>query len=188
MASVLTASANGIDTSPVVRGVWVLKNIPGTPSNPPPPDVEPLEPDIRGAQTIRDQLLKHREIPTCNACHQHIDPPGFALENFDPIGGWRDRYPRPGRRQGPLVDASGRLPGGETFRTIGEFKKVLLDGHRREFARCLTEKLLAYAAGPRLEASDDPEVDRIVESVRKRGGRLRDLVLSIVESETFRSN
>ena len=188
MASVLTASANGIDTSPVVRGVWVLENILGTPPNPPPPDVEPLEPDIRGAQTIRDQLDKHRQIATCNACHQRIDPPGFALENFDPIGGWRDRYPRPGRREGPLVDASGRLSGGETFRTVAEFKKVLLDGHRGEFARCLTEKLLAYATGRTLEESDDPEVDLIVESLRKRGGRLRDLVLSIVESEAFRSN
>ena len=79
MASILTASANGIDTSPVVRGVWILENILGSPPNPPPPDTEPLEPDIRGAQTIRDQLDKHRHVPTCNACHRKIDPPGKSL-------------------------------------------------------------------------------------------------------------
>src|SRR6185436_6072194 len=84
MAAMHTASANGIDTSPVVRGVWVMKNILGTPPTPPPPDVKALEPDIRGATTIRDQLDKHRTVSTCNSCHQKIDPPGFALENFDP--------------------------------------------------------------------------------------------------------
>lgn len=187
MASVLTASANGIDTSPVVRGVWVLENILGAPPHPPPPDVEPIEPDIRGATTIRDQLIKHREIPACNACHQTIDPPGFALENFDPIGGWRDRYPRPGR-EGPRIDASGRILDGETFRSITELKKVLLTGHRDDFARCLTEKLLTYATGRTLEPADQPQVDRIVDGAMKPGNGLRDLVLSIVASEAFRTN
>ncbi len=187
MASVLTASANGIDTSPVVRGVWVLENILGTPPNPPPPDVEPLEPDIRGAKTIRDQLMKHREIATCNACHQRIDPPGFALENFNPIGGWRDRYPKP-NREGPLVDASGELPGGEEFGSVVDFKKLLLADHRTEFARCLTEKLLGYSTGRRVEESDAEEVTRIVATSEQGEGGLRDLVLAIVESEAFRSN
>jgi hypothetical protein len=187
MASVLTASANGIDTSPVVRGVWVLDNILGTPPNPPPPDVEPIEPDIRGATTIRDQLMKHRAIPTCNACHQSIDPPGFALENFDPIGGWRDRYPRPGR-EGPSIDSSGHLLDGETFQSITDFKKVLLDSHRDDFARCLTEKLLAYAAGRTVEKSDAPEVEQIVAESHKPGSGLRDLVLAVVESKAFRTN
>ena len=188
MASVLTASANGIDTSPVVRGVWILENILGSPPSPPPPDVEPLEPDIRGAQTIRDQLEKHRSVPTCNACHQTIDPPGFALENFDPIGGWRDRYPRPGRSQGPLVDASATMLSGESFLNVEEFKQVLLAGRQEEFARCLTEKLMTYATGRTLEADDEGEVDRIARSAAKYGIGLKDLVLAVVESKLFRHN
>ena len=90
--SVLTVTANGIETSPVVRGVWVLENIFGTPPPPPPPDVEPLEPDTRGASTIREQLNKHRNVAACADCHAKIDPAGFALEFFDPIGGYRSRY------------------------------------------------------------------------------------------------
>ncbi|MCB1018616.1 MAG: DUF1592 domain-containing protein, partial [Acidobacteria bacterium] len=183
MAAVLTASANGIDTSPVVRGVWVLENILGTPPHPPPPDVEPIEPDIRGAATIRDQLVKHRAIPTCNACHQSIDPPGFALENFDPIGGWRDRYPRP-NRPGPPIDSSGQLLSGETFQSITDFKQVLLESHRDEFGRCLTSKLLRYASGRTLAPRDEAEIARIAEEPVG----LRDLVLAIVTSKAFRTN
>ena len=105
---------NGIDTSPVIRGIWVLENILGTPPSPPPARRRVSEPDIRGATTIRDQLDKHREVETCYECHRKIDPLGFALENYDPIGGWRDRYPR-GQQEGPLIDASGELPNGEHF-------------------------------------------------------------------------
>jgi mono/diheme cytochrome c family protein len=184
MAGVLTASANGIDTSPVVRGVWVLRNILGTPPTPPPPDVKPLDPDIRGASTIRDQLLKHRHVATCNSCHAKIDPPGFALENFDPIGGWRDRYPRMSH-DAPKVDASGRLAGGDSFIDVVSFKDVLLHRHRDQFARCLTEKLLAYSMGRRLEPSDAPQVDRLVAALQERGNGMRDLLLLVVESEPF---
>ena len=99
-ASVLTQTANGVDTSPVVRGVWLLENLLGTPPSPPPPDVEPLDPDVRGAKTIRQQLDKHRSNPSCYDCHRKIDPLGFALENFDPIGGWRESYDR-----GAKIDA-----------------------------------------------------------------------------------
>lgn len=182
-ASILTASANGIDTSPVIRGIWVLENILGTPPSPPPPDVEPLEPDIRGATTIRDQLDKHREVETCYECHRKIDPLGFALENFDPIGGWRERYPR-GREQGPPIDASGQLPNGERFDGIVEFKSAL--GQREDqFIRCLTEKILAYSMGRTLEFTDRPEVDRIIERTRASGSGLQDLALAIVQSEAF---
>lgn len=183
MAGVMTASANGIDTSPVVRGVWVLRNILGTPPTPPPPDVKPLEPDIRGARTIRDQLARHRTVATCNSCHQHIDPPGFALENFDPIGGWRDNYPRPGNED-PPVDASGKLADA-VFRDVVSFKDVLLTKQRDAFARCLTEKLLVYAMGRTLEPSDAKGVDQIVASLKQRGGGLRELVLLVVESDAF---
>ena len=148
--------------------------------------VKPLEPDIRGATTIRDQLAKHRNIETCNACHRTIDPPGFALENFDPIGAWRDRYPRPGQVSAPAVDASGVLPGGEAFNGIVSFKEVLLRSHRDQFARCLTGKLLEYSTGRTLEAADDEQVSRIVAGLKERGGGLRDLVMMVVESEAFR--
>jgi len=184
-ASILTASANGIDTSPVIRGIWVLENILGTPPSPPPPDVEPLEPDIRGATTIRDQLDKHREVETCYECHRKIDPLGFALENYDPIGGWRDRYPR-GRQEGPLIDASGELPNGEHFEGIEEFKNALAN-REDQFVRCLSEKLLAYSMGRTLEFTDRPEVDQIIEKTQSRGNGLQDLVLAIVESEAFRT-
>ncbi|HTM51680.1 MAG TPA: DUF1592 domain-containing protein [Bryobacteraceae bacterium] len=186
MGGVLTASANGIDTSPVVRGVWVMKNILGTPPIPPPPDVKPLEPDIRGAITIRDQLAKHRTIATCNSCHQKIDPPGFALENFDAIGGWRQNYERPGKVS-PPIDASGELAAGEQFKDVVSFKDVLLRNHRGQFARCLTEKLLAYAMGRKLEPADGPQVDRIVRTLDQEKGGLRDLVLLIAGSEPFRT-
>ncbi|MBT5168790.1 MAG: DUF1592 domain-containing protein [Opitutales bacterium] len=184
-ASVLTASANGIDTSPVIRGIWVLENILGTPPSPPPPDVEPLEPDIRGATTIRDQLKKHRTVETCNECHRKIDPLGFALENYDPIGGWRDRYRRGGSER-PVVDASGQLPNGETFENVEGLKAILAE-RIDQFSRCLTEKMLAYSTGRTLEYSDRPEVDRIVADLDRQGNGLQELVYLIVESEAFRT-
>ncbi len=184
MAAVLTASANGIDTSPVVRGVWVLENILGTPPPPPPPDVEPLEPDIRGMRTIRDQLAAHRKIPTCNACHQRIDPLGFALENFDPIGGWRERYPRVSGPS-PRVDSSGTLPGGESFDGIVGLKRILSERHGDRFARNLTAKLLTYATGRVVGPADEQAIEAIVGSLHRKGGGLRDLVLLVVESEPF---
>lgn len=183
-ASVLTASANGIDTSPVIRGIWVLENILGTPPSPPPPDVEPLEPDIRGATTIRDQLEKHRKVDSCAQCHRKIDPLGFALENFDPIGAWRDRYPQ-GRDRGPTIDASGQLPDGDQFSDISGLKKIL-SGRKRQFAHCLTEKMLTYALGRKLDLADRPQLDAIVTESDRRGDGLQDLVLLIVSSEVFR--
>jgi hypothetical protein len=183
-ASVLTASANGIDTSPVIRGIWVLENILGTPPAPPPPDVEPLEPDIRGATTIRDQLEKHRKVDSCAQCHRKIDPLGFALENFDPIGAWRDRYPQ-GRDRGPAIDASGQLPDGSKFADIAGLKKIL-SGRKRQFAHCLTEKMLTYALGRKLDVADRQQVDGIVTELDHRGDGLRDLILLIVTSDAFR--
>ena len=179
-ASVLTATSNGIETSPVVRGVWILENILGTPPTPPPPDVEPLEPDIRGSKTIREQLANHRKIATCNECHRHIDPLGFALENYDPIGAWRYNY---GRNK-PKVDASDVMADGNKFDGIASFKKVLMD-KKDQFAHCLTEKLLTYATGRTLEATDRPEVERIVNELKARGYGLKDLVMLVATSEPF---
>jgi hypothetical protein len=180
-ASILTVTANGVDTSPVLRGVWVLENLLGTPPPPPPPDVEPLDPDIRGTTTIREQLTKHRETEACNECHRKIDPLGFALENFDPIGQWRDKY---GDRA--EIDASGKLPNGEQFEDVVNFKKALL-AKKGAFSRALTKKMLSYALGRRIEIMDRPEIDRILESMEETGDGFRDLVRLIVLSETFAS-
>jgi hypothetical protein len=180
-ASVLTVTANGIDTSPVVRGVWLLENILGTPPSPPPPDVEPLDPDVRGASTIREQLKKHRSTASCYDCHRKIDPLGFALENFDPIGRWRETYGRQAR-----IDASGELPSGQTFDDVAGFKSILL-ARRDQFAAALTAKLLAYATGRESEPSDRVHVQQIVTQLSQHGYGLRDLVHLVAASEPFRT-
>jgi len=180
-ASVLTVTANGVDTSPVVRGVWVLENLLGTPPNPPPPGIEPLEPDIRGAKTVRDQLVKHREQPSCNACHQKIDPPGFALENFDAIGAWRTHYDE---KKALQVDASARLSNGKSFDDITDFKKYLLT-RQRQFTHCLTHKLMIYALGRPLGIRDRPTIDAITHELHRKRGGLQDLVMAVVLSKEF---
>ena len=169
-ASVLTVSANGIDTSPVVRGVWLLENLLGTPPSPPPPDIEPLDPDIRGARTIRDQLKKHRTSDSCNECHRRIDPLGFALENFDAVGRWRDNYDR---RQ--AIDASGELPNGGQFEDVRSFKRLLLN-QQALFVRALTSKLLSYGAGRRMLVTDRPLIDELTAELADRGHGFRTLV------------
>ncbi len=181
-ASILTVTANGIDTSPVVRGVWLLDNILGTPPSPPPPDVEPLDPDVRGAKTIRQQLEKHRTIASCNNCHRKIDPMGFALENFDPVGQWRTNYTK-----NLSIDASGQLPNGTTYDNIVSFKQILLQ-QKELFARALTSKLMAYATGRQMTPADRPAVDKIIHDLESRGGGMRDLILLIVDSQTFRGS
>ncbi|WP_419189807.1 DUF1592 domain-containing protein [Stieleria marina] len=177
-ASVLTVSANGIDTSPVVRGVWVLENFLGTPPSPPPPDVEPLDPDTRNAKTIREQLQKHRKIASCNDCHRKIDPLGFALENYDPIGRWRTHY-----RRTP-IDASGKLPDGQSFDDIVGLKALLMQ-RQRPFAKSLTEKLLAYAMGRSVTANDRPDVEQILNRVESSDWGFRELIHQIVQSDSF---
>ena len=200
-ASVLKVSANGTTTSPVTRGGYVLERLLNQPPPPPPPGVPGVEPDIRGATTLREQLDKHRSIASCNNCHKTIDPPGFALENYDVMGGWRENYrvlnkdlPAPpveltgGRRVswrvGPKVDASGTTTDGLSFRDLVEYKQVLLKD-KNLFARALTEKLLVYATGRGLGFSDRPEVERIVASVAAQGYGCRDLVHAVVQSPIF---
>ncbi len=181
--SVLTVSANGIETSPVTRGVWLLENLLGTPPSPPPDNVPPIDPDIRGAKTMREILTKHRDNAGCFECHQKIDPPGFALENFDPIGAWRSHYTA-GRKQGPRVDASGELPGGRAFQDITGFKDHLLE--RRElFQRLLVSRLLAHACGRRMEDADRPAIDSLLAAMKTRGDGLRSLLEELVLSDTF---
>ena len=203
-ASVLKVTANGTNTSPVVRGVWVLQSFLGQDIPPPPSGVAAVEPDIRGATTLRQQLERHRNDSSCSVCHHRIDPAGFALENFDVIGGWRQRYrtlgekgDRPGFKQDPHtyawiryrlglpVDASGRTAGGETFDDIRQFKRILME-QDEVFARGLTGKLLTYALGRRIGFSDRPEVGRIVKATADRNYGLRTLIHEIVQSDLFR--
>jgi hypothetical protein len=201
-ASVLKITANGTTTSPVLRGVWIQERIMGDPPPPPPPGTPSVEPDTRGATTIRQQLDKHRAIASCAVCHVKIDPPGFALESFDVLGGWRDRYrsteegePVAGIgknghkfafRMGQPVDASGRLPSGEEFSGIAEYKKLLLQ-NERQIARNMVHQLVTYATGAPVGFADRAEVERILDASAKDNYGLRTLVHEIVQSELFRN-
>jgi hypothetical protein len=178
--SVMTATANGVDTSPVIRGAWLLENILGTPPPPPPPDVEPLAPDLRSAKTIGEQLAIHRNQQACNNCHRKFDPLGFAFENFDPIGRWRDKYP--GARDN--IDTSTTTANGYELADIVELKKMLIK-QEQQVTRCLTEKLLAYSSGRILEPTDRGDVDEIVLKLQANGNRIRDLIKLIVQSHVF---
>jgi len=178
--SILTVSANGIETSPVTRGVWMLENIFGTPPPPPPDDVPALEPDVRGAASVRDLLVRHRENAACMSCHRLIDPPGFALENFDPIGRWRTKYPN-----GAAIDASGELPTGEKFTDITGLREALA-ARKMEFTRFLTERLLTYACGRKFDAADRAQIEAVAGRAAAKGSGLRDLVELVVLSDAFR--
>lgn len=200
MASVLKVTANGTSTSPVMRGAWVLDRILGQPPSPPPENVAALEPDIRGATTIREQLAKHRQIESCASCHVDIDPPGFALENFDVIGGWRDHYRTTswarhvkevvldGRKMpyydGLKVESADVLPDGRRFANIDEFKQLLL-ADKDQLARALTTKLLTYATGAAPSSADESQIKAIVAKAREKNYGFRSLIHEIVASELF---
>jgi len=193
--SVLKVTADGTGTSPILRGKWVLERIVGKPPAPPPPDIPAIEPDIRGATTIRQQLEKHRNSPACNACHKHIDPPGFALETFDAIGGYRTYYRAskqtkkgnvPGTRYfiGPDVEVGGETPDGRPFAGIEDYKQILLEDPS-QLARNLTEKLLIYATGADLQFADREVVEQIVSSLREQNYGFRTLIHHVVQSRIF---
>jgi hypothetical protein len=199
-ASILKVTADGTRTSPVLRGQWVLERIVGQPPAPPPPDIPALEPDIRGATTIRQQLDKHRNTPACASCNRHIDPPGFALESFDVIGGWRDFYraSRPVRRglvelanypgrqvfRGPDVELGGTTPDGRAFRTIDDYKRLLL-ADKDQLARNLARKLLTYATGADIQFADREVVEELVARCRARNYGFRSLVHEVFQSRVF---
>jgi hypothetical protein len=202
-ASVLKVTANGTTTSPVIRGAWIMERILGF-SAAPPAGVPALEPDIRGAVTIRQQLDRHRADPTCAACHRKIDAPGFALESFDVMGGWRGRYrafaegakPEPGIglseqsfafHYGLPVDAAGALLGGHSFKDVREFKKLLLDREERTVARNLVSQLATYATGAPIGFSDRKQVEEVLEKSRGSAYGFRDIIYGIVESDLFRN-
>lgn len=197
MAAVLKVTANGTTTSPITRGAWVLDRLLGTPPPKPPPDVPALEPDIRGATTVREQLARHRSIESCAACHAQIDPPGFALESYDVIGGRRDFYrltqwtkgakPIEGVSylQGPDVDPAGELADGRSFRDVDGLKQHLLSD-KDQPARALARRLVTYATGGAPGTSDRAEIEAVVARVRAKNYGLRSLVHEIVQSRLFR--
>lgn len=199
-AAVLKVTANGTTTSPVKRGAWVMTRIVGRPPPPPPASVPAVDPDIRGATTIREQLAKHRSQEACNACHKLIDPAGFALESFDVMGAWRDRYRAVGGGEpvkgighngvfyhfglGPPVDASGELPDGRAFADIRQLKACLARDEE-QLARNLARQLTIYATGAPIRFADRPAIERLVQRTRKHGHGVRSLIHELVQSDLF---
>jgi hypothetical protein len=189
MAGVLTVSANGVETSPVTRGVWVSENILGIHPPPPPDDVPAIEPDVSGATTVRDRLAKHRADKTCAECHHKIDPLGFSLESFDPIGRWRASYPKPKQKEipAPKIDASGEFPSGETYQDFAGFKKVVVETREDLFVRHLIAEVLSYSTGRLMEPADSFVIQDIHDEVRKQHLGLQTLLVECLTSEIFRS-
>ena len=200
-ASILKVTANGTLSSPVIRGVWVMKRLLGYQFQPPPPDAGTIEPDTRGSTTIREQLAKHRRSVSCNTCHQYIDPSGFALESYDVIGGWRDTYRTRGKgkpvedpethkgrpyRLGASVDPSGELADGRTFANIDDLKKLLLD-QKEEIARNLVNNLVAYSTGAGVTFSDRAKVQEILDRTQPQQYGLRSLIHELVQSPLFQT-
>ena len=205
-ASILKVTANGANTSPVLRGVWLLERIVGTPAPPPPPNAGSIEPDTRGATTIREQLAKHQSVKTCAGCHQKIDPPGFVLEAFDPIGRYRDYYrtTQTGEKlgtdkvkaffgghyghvkylKGPAVDTRSQLPGGVEIADIRAYKAALA-ARPEPLARSLVRKLATFATGESVEAGDELVVDAILRKAAASGFGVRTLIHEVVQSELF---
>ena len=204
-ASVLKVTANGTTTSPVVRGKWVLERIMGVPPDPPPPGVPAIEPDIRGAVTVQQQLEKHRSVASCASCHVKIDPPGVALENFDVIGGWRTTYRamkqdrEAGRikylpdapppilySEGLPVNSADQLADGRAFHDIRDFKELLL-ANPDQIARNVAEKLVVYATGAPVSFADRSEIDRIVTATKPDDHGFRSLIHAVVQSKLFKT-
>ena len=199
-AAILKVTANGTTTSPVIRGAWIMERLIGEPPPPPPAKVPAVEPDIRGAKTIRDLLAMHTKIASCAGCHARFDPVGLALENFDILGAWRTRYrgmeegepvtgiDRAGHDfaytlAGP-VDASGKLLDAKTFRDIRELKAIFA-ANPRQLARNLLHQLTVYATGSPVRFSDRPEVEAILDAHAASGFGVRDLIVSLVQSPIF---
>lgn len=199
-AAIMKVTANGSTTSPVIRGAWIMERIMGDPPPPPPETVPAVEPDIRGATTIREQLAKHTTNASCASCHARFDPVGFGLENFDIMGGWRERYRSLERGEkvtgidraghdytyhvaGP-VDASGRLRDGRSFQNITQLKGILL-AEPRQLARNLLHQLTTYATGSPVRFSDRRVIEEILDESSGNKYRTRDLIHGLVQSRIF---
>jgi hypothetical protein len=202
-AAVLKVTANGTTTSPVIRGHWITERILGVETSPPPPSVKAVEPDIRGAVTIRQQLEKHRADASCAACHRVMDPPGFALESFDVMGAFRDRYRAVSEGVPPVkgygmngqklefhwglpVDSAGESPDGRPFKDVREFKKLLLKDEAA-VARNLVRQLTVFATGAPVGFTDRPDVEAILGRARAREFGVRTLIEELIQSQLFQT-
>jgi hypothetical protein len=200
--AILKITANGTVTSPVKRGAWVMDRLLGKRPDPPPPSVTAVDPDLRGTTTIREQLEKHRNNIGCASCHVKMDPPGFALESFDVIGRWRDRYrskevgdevtAKVGEghyavkyRLGMPVDCTGQTVEGTPFRNIEEFKRILIKDER-QIARNLVQRLAVYATGGEVGFSDRKSIEAILDKSGE-GYPIRRLIEELVVSDLFLS-
>jgi hypothetical protein len=199
-ASIMKVTSNGTTTSPVVRGAWIMDRLMGQPPPPPPPSVPAVEPDIRGAKTIRELLALHTQSKTCASCHAKFDPVGLALENFDVLGRWRTRYR--GVEQGDHikgidraghdfdytltapVDSSGTLADGQKFNSITDLKKIVA-ANPRQLARNLLHQFTVYATGTPVRFSDRPEIESILDRCAATDYRARDLLVAFVTSRIF---
>ena len=174
--SILTLTANGVETSPVERGVWVLADFLGTPPPPPPKEVPAITPDLNGAETVRDLLEKHRSDKACMECHRRMDPLGFALEAYDPIGRLRTRYSKT-----QSVSTRGNYLG-QSFADVGELKEILADDIR-PFARNLIVRIAEYAKGRTLIAADYATVEAILASTEANDFKLKDILYGVALSD-----
>jgi len=187
--AILKVTANGNNTSPVVRGAWVGERLLGEAIRPPPGGVPAIEPDIRGTTTIREQLAKHRADASCASCHRTIDPPGFALENFDPAGQWRERYlviEKGKRKQGTEVDAADAFADGRKFDGFAEFRELVAADPDR-LARSLAGHLLVYGSGAELSYADRAAVAAIAAAAAKKEHGVRSILHAVITSPAFTS-
>jgi hypothetical protein len=178
--AILKVTADGTSTSPVVRGVFINERILGNHIPPPPPGVPAIEPDIRGAKSIRDQLDKHRHNESCASCHQTIDPPGFALENYDPVGIWRTGYGQGGR--GAKVNPTGITPDGHTFTDLTTWKQIYTQ-RADQLAKGFAQQFLTYSTGAPPRFSDETALD----SISKKTTNLRSIIREVVLSDIFQT-
>lgn len=209
--AVLAVTSNPTRTSPVKRGLFILDNLLGSPSAPPPPDIPPLEDSkkdlVSETPSLREILAIHREKALCSSCHNRMDPLGLAMENFNALGMWREFEalpplpsvrspanasfrPEPSPedltpRSGATIDASGQLITGESFNGVIELKRILIENHQREFYQSLTEKLLTYAIGRGLDYHDVESVDRIAADLEHEDGRISALINGVINSAPF---
>lgn len=183
--SILKITANGTTTSPVLRGVWIAERLLGDHIPPPPQNVPAIEPDIRGATSIREMLEKHRSDDSCAVCHVRIDPPGFALENYDPAGRWRDSYGRADKKgRENKIDASYQLADGRKFEDIDEFRELVIS-EPQKIAACVAAKFVTYGTGAAPRFSDRGEIKEMVEAAEQDDYGLRTILERVVVSEMF---
>ena len=180
-ASILTLTSNPNRTSPVKRGKWILENLLGEEPPPALPDVVPLDEQKELTGTLRQRMEQHRTNPSCASCHRVMDSLGFALENYDGVGRWRELD------EGIRIDAKGELPDGTTFEGAVGLQSALRNQLRNQFLRCFVEKMMIYALGRGLQYYDVCTVDKIMEQTAKSDHRIWSIIRSIAESEPFLS-